>query len=222
MVKGLAKYGNCLRHDRWVKCVDVSLFEAKSGYSPMTPPFYRMSPAWSTHPAVFDDSPSFRNRGSLLSLTNVAIQPLDSSARNYLICKAPTCGLCGLRASSRERGRSEEWPGESGIWPGTGREADRGSPQASAGTPKNTRESARSGKKKGQQRTVDLLVLVVEYGAEPKSALGNRTDGCQCLHPYCGLCATPLSALANSHPHAASAVIFRRRLHKASEVDCTV
>ena len=26
-----------------------------------------------------------------------------------------TCGLCGLRASFRERGRSEEWPGESGL-----------------------------------------------------------------------------------------------------------
>ena len=36
MVKGLAKLGNRLRHDLWVKCVDVSLFETKSGYSPMT------------------------------------------------------------------------------------------------------------------------------------------------------------------------------------------
>ena len=36
MVKGLAKQGNCLRHDPKVKCVDVSLFASKSGYSPMT------------------------------------------------------------------------------------------------------------------------------------------------------------------------------------------
>lgn len=36
MVKGLAKLGNCLRHDREVKRVDVSLFGTKSGYSPMT------------------------------------------------------------------------------------------------------------------------------------------------------------------------------------------
>ncbi len=37
MVKGLAKLGNRLRHDLMVKYVDVSLFEAKRGYSPMTP-----------------------------------------------------------------------------------------------------------------------------------------------------------------------------------------
>ena len=36
VVKGLAKLGNRLRHDLLVKCVDVSLFDAKSGYSPMT------------------------------------------------------------------------------------------------------------------------------------------------------------------------------------------
>lgn len=38
MVKGLAKQGNCLHHDLWVKYVDVSLFILKSGYSPMTCP----------------------------------------------------------------------------------------------------------------------------------------------------------------------------------------
>lgn len=36
MVKGLARRWSCLRHDRKVKCVDVSLFGVKSGYSPMT------------------------------------------------------------------------------------------------------------------------------------------------------------------------------------------
>ena len=36
MVKGLAKLWNRLRHDLRVKCVDVSLFDAKSGYSPMS------------------------------------------------------------------------------------------------------------------------------------------------------------------------------------------
>ncbi len=36
VVKGLAKRGNCLRHDLRAKYVDVSLFGAKSGYSPMT------------------------------------------------------------------------------------------------------------------------------------------------------------------------------------------
>ncbi len=40
MVKGLARCGNCLRHDLRVKCVGASLFVAKSGYSPMTPSFY--------------------------------------------------------------------------------------------------------------------------------------------------------------------------------------
>jgi hypothetical protein len=36
VVKGLAKLANRLRHDQMVKCVDVSLFTVKSGYSPMT------------------------------------------------------------------------------------------------------------------------------------------------------------------------------------------
>ena len=103
-------------------------------------------------------------------LPDAAIQPLDSSARNSLICMALTCGLCGLLASSGERGRSEEWPGESGIWPGTGWKADRCSPQASAGTPKNTREPARSGKKKPQPRTVGASLLVETAGIEPASA----------------------------------------------------
>lgn len=35
MVKGLARFGNCLRHGLLAKSVDVSPFE-KGGYSPMT------------------------------------------------------------------------------------------------------------------------------------------------------------------------------------------
>ena len=45
--------------------------------------------------------------------------------------------------------------------PRTATSADRRSPQASAGTPKNTREPARSGKKKPQPRTVGVSLLVV-------------------------------------------------------------
>lgn len=37
VVNGLAKHGNRLRHAVAGKCVDASLFEAKRGYSPMTP-----------------------------------------------------------------------------------------------------------------------------------------------------------------------------------------
>lgn len=46
--------------------------------------------------------------------------------------------------------------------PGTWRDADWRSPQASAGTPNNTRELARAGKKKPQPRTVGVLLLVVQ------------------------------------------------------------
>ena len=56
------------------------------------------------------------------------------------------------------------------MWPGTGWKADWCSPQASAGTPKNTREPARSGKKKPQPRTVGVLLLVEAVGIEPTSA----------------------------------------------------
>src|SRR5690606_39853116 len=100
---------------------------------------------------------------------DAAIKPLDSSARNPLICMVPRCGLCGLRASFRERGRREKRPGESGRWPRTGPGAGRRSPQASAGIPANTRESARSGKKKPQPRTVGVSLLVEVGGIEPPS-----------------------------------------------------
>jgi len=93
-------------------------------------------------------------------VADAAIQPLDSSARNSLICMGVTGDLCGLRASFRERGRSEEWPGESEMWPGTASSGGRRSPQASAGTPNNTRESAQTDKKKPQLITVGASVLV--------------------------------------------------------------
>ena len=53
--------------------------------------------------------------------------------------------------------------------PGTWRDADWRSPQASAGTPNNTRELARAGKKKPQPRTVGVLLLVEAAGIEPAS-----------------------------------------------------
>ncbi len=101
---------------------------------------------------------------------DASIQPLDSSARNSLICRRGDCGLCGLRASFPERGRREQRPGERGRWPWTGPWAGCRSPQASAGVPANTREPARSGKKKPQPRTVGVWVLVETAGIEPASA----------------------------------------------------
>src|SRR5690606_33856342 len=52
------------------------------------------------------------------------------------------------------------------MWPWTGPWAGCRSPQASAGIPANTRESARSGKKKPQPRTVGVLILVEAAGVE--------------------------------------------------------
>ena len=46
------------------------------------------------------------------------------------------------------------------MWPGTGNSGGWRSPQASEATPKNTREPARSGKKKPQPSTVGVLLLV--------------------------------------------------------------
>src|SRR5690625_382136 len=104
------------------------------------------------------------------SPAEAAIQPFDSSGRNPLIYKCPSCGLCGLRAGFRERGRSEEWREESEMLPGTARSGGWRSPQASAGTLDNTREPARSGKKKPQLITVGVLMLVEAggvHGAHP-------------------------------------------------------
>lgn len=46
------------------------------------------------------------------------------------------------------------------MWHGTANSGGWRSPQASAGTPNNTRELARSGKKKPQPRTVGVSLLV--------------------------------------------------------------
>ena len=56
------------------------------------------------------------------------------------------------------------------MWPGTANSGGWRSPQASAGTPKNTRELVRSGKKKPQPRTVGVSLLVELGGLEPPSA----------------------------------------------------
>ncbi len=54
----------------------------------------------------------------------------------------------------------EKCPGEREIWLEAGRLAGRRSSQVFTGTPNNTREPARSGKKKPQPRTVGVDVLV--------------------------------------------------------------
>ena len=46
------------------------------------------------------------------------------------------------------------------MWPGMANSDSWRSPQASARTPNNTREPARSGKKKPQPRTVGVSILV--------------------------------------------------------------
>ena len=56
------------------------------------------------------------------------------------------------------------------MWPGTGNSGGWRSPQASAGTPNNTRELAQTGKKKPQLITVGASVLVEAAGIEPASA----------------------------------------------------
>ena len=117
-------------------------------------------------------------------VANAAIQPLDSFARNPLICNGCGRGLCGLRAYFGERGRSEEWPGESGMSPGTGNSGGWRSPQAFAGTRASTRELARSGKQKPQPRTVGVSILVVGRYPVP-----NRVESTQCKP--CGLARTP-------------------------------
>ena len=130
---------------------------------------------------------------------DAAIQPLDSSARNPLICMALTCGLCGLRASSRERGRSEEWSGESGMWQGTANLGGRRSPQVPAGAPKNTRESARSGKKKPNRERLGFCYWWRWRGSNPRpSALYPRIYMLSLL--YCFNSARPERQGAASDP----------------------
>jgi len=56
------------------------------------------------------------------------------------------------------------------MWPGTANSGGWRSPQASAGTPNNTRELAQIDKKKPQLITVGASVLVEAAGIEPASA----------------------------------------------------
>jgi len=55
------------------------------------------------------------------------------------------------------------------MWPGTANSGGWRSPQASAGTPNNTRELAQIDKKKPQLITVGASVLVELAGVEPAS-----------------------------------------------------
>jgi len=66
------------------------------------------------------------------------------------------------------------------MWAGVVNSGGRRSPQACAGTPNNTREPARSGKKKPQPGTVEVLLLVEAAGIEPASA----SDQLSALHAY--------------------------------------
>ena len=62
------------------------------------------------------------------------------------------------------------------MWPGTANSGGWRSPQASAGTPNNTRELAQIDKKKPQLITVGASVLVELGGFEPPSASLVRAD----------------------------------------------
>ncbi len=55
------------------------------------------------------------------------------------------------------------------MWSGTANSGGWRSPQASAGTPNNTREWAQTDKKKPQLITVGASVLVEVAGVEPAS-----------------------------------------------------
>ena len=72
------------------------------------------------------------------------------------------------------------------MWLGTANSGGRRSPQASAGTPNNTRELAQTGKKKPQLITVGASVLVEAAGIEPASASPLPSD----LHAYPAFCLT--------------------------------
>lgn len=64
------------------------------------------------------------------------------------------------------------------MWPGTANSGGWRSPQASAGTPNNTRELAQIDKKKPQLITVGASVLVEVGGVEPPS----EGTPCPALH----------------------------------------
>ena len=112
---------------------------------------------------------TFQSGRAVAFPTDANNQPLDSSARKSLISRGARLIPCGLRAIRGERARREEWPGESERWAGTGRMADRRSPQVSARIRANTREPSRSDEKKPQLRTVGALIVVEAGGIEPPS-----------------------------------------------------
>ena len=116
------------------------------------------------------------------------------------------CGLCGLRASSWERGRSEEWLGESEMWLGSANSGGWRSPQAFTGTLNNTREPAQLGKKKPQPRTVGVLLLVAEGEYEVSfERMRIRAERCGFLRISAGSCLSRdrLSARIAGHSPAA-------------------
>ena len=80
--------------------------------------------------------------------TNDAIEPLESPARNWLICNGVSVSLCGLRALDGERGPRKECVEK------MDRMADRRSLQA--GIRANTRELSPTDEKKPQPRTVGV------------------------------------------------------------------
>jgi hypothetical protein len=89
-------------------------------------------------------------------VANAAIKLIESSGANLLIHLRLIGRLCGLLANFRERTWGEKRRGESGNRRNPSGLAFCRSPQISAGIPANTRESAQSGKKKPQLRTVGV------------------------------------------------------------------
>ena len=97
---------------------------------------------------------------------NDAIQPLEKSASNRLICNDQNFGTCGLQ--DFDAGEGERRRG--------GRERNKvlndqsGVEVKSASSRRNPRKHAGSRKEKVQPRVVDLYELVEEGGIEPESA----------------------------------------------------
>ena len=104
------------------------------------------------------------------------------------------------------------------MWPGTANSGGWRSPQASAGTPNNTREPARSDKKKPQPRTVGVLLLVevgsIQQWPETTISRGFHFSSADCYRqsyrhnliawePATGY-APHLNALPNASPQAGS------------------
>ena len=104
--------------------------------------------------------------GDFIRSGNDAIQPLEKSASNSLICNERNFGACGLqifdaRRGERRRGRRERNRALTGL---------SGQIAKSAGTRRNPRQHAGLRNKKGQPRAVDLQVLVEVCRNEQTSA----------------------------------------------------